>query len=106
MHYYSSLILELGSEENYNQIITFFDLLKKYYIDNGIPIIIDEVGILNYYNKNITSFREFIYVFFTLSSEYEGIVMCLWDNPIDNEENLNYKCRNITYFKFCKISSY
>ncbi len=49
MHYYSSLILELGSEENYNQIITFFDLLKKYYIDNGIPIIIDEVGILNYY---------------------------------------------------------
>ncbi len=89
-YYDSSPILEWGSEENYKQIIVFFELLKKYFIDNGIPVIIDEVGIINNYNKNISSFREFIYVFFTLSIEYDGILSCLWDNPIDNEDNLNY----------------
>ena len=89
-YYDSSPILEWGSEENYNQIIVFFELLKKYFIDNGIPVIIGEAGIINNYNKNISSFREFIYVFFTLSSEYDGILSCLWDNPIDNEDNLNY----------------
>ena len=38
---------------------------------------------------------EFIYFFFALSIEYNGIISCLWYYPIDNEENLNYYNKKI-----------
>ena len=83
-------ITDWGSDDEYNGINEFFILLKKTFIDKGIPVIIDEAAILNKYNNDISSFREFIYVFFSFSKEYEGILSCLWDNPIDSEENLHY----------------
>ena len=35
-----------GNDINYNQIITNFDLLKFYFLDKGIPVIITEVGVI------------------------------------------------------------
>ena len=78
-----------GSVDNYATIKELFDALKFVFIDKGIPVIINEAAILHKYN-NISSFREFIYVLFSLSSEYDGLVPCLWDNPIDSDTNLNY----------------
>ena len=81
---------EWGSEDNYREINELFEVLKNIFIDKGIPVIIDEAAILNKYNNNIKSFREFIYVLFSLSSECDGILSCLWDNPLVNKENLNF----------------
>ena len=81
---------EWGSEDNYREIKELFEVMKNIFIDKGIPVIIDEAAILNKYNNNIKSFREFIYVLFSLSSEYDGILSCLWDNPLGNKENLNF----------------
>ena len=81
---------EWGSEDNYREIKELFEVMKNFFIDKGIPVIIDEAAILNKYNNNIKSFREFIYVLFSLSSEYDGILSCLWDNPLGNKENLNF----------------
>ena len=83
-------ISEWGSEDNYREINELFEVMKNVFIDKGIPVIIDEAAILNKHNNNIKSFREFIYVLFSLSSEYDGILSCLWDNPLVNKENLNF----------------
>ena len=83
-------ISEWGSEDNYREINELFEVMKNAFIDKGIPVIIDEAAILNKHNNNIKSFREFIYVLFSLSSEYDGILSCLWDNPLVNKENLNF----------------
>ena len=55
------------------------DFLKKYYINKGIPVIIGEVGILTEQNNDINSFKEFLYVIFSLTSETSGLMSCLWD---------------------------
>ena len=81
---------EWGSQRNYEDLNEILKMLKNIFIDKGIPVIIDEAAILNKYNNNIKSFREFIYVLFSLSSEYDGILSCLWDNPLGNKENLNF----------------
>ena len=60
------------------------------YIDKGFPIIIGEAGIITKYNKNTTLLREFLYVFFSLIYDSDGIMACLWDNPEKNGEIQNY----------------
>lgn len=80
-----------GSEDNYKKTLEYFENIKNLFLDKGIPVIIDEAAILTKHNiNNITSVREFIYVLFSLSTEYEGLLPCLWDNPDDSEGNLNY----------------
>lgn len=76
-----------GSENHYKDIFTNFEKLKKTFTDKGIPVIIVEVGVLTEQKKEINSIREFLYVEFSMSDSYEGIMSCLWDTSNKGEMN-------------------
>ena len=61
-------------------------------MDKGFPVIIGEAGILTK-NKNVNLFSQFLYVLFSMPSEYDSIMACLWDNPESNEGNKFYYYR-------------
>ena len=74
--------------------------------DNGIPIILSEVGVLTEDKKEEESLREFLYVVFALAWEFDGILPILWDtsnketgdmNFYDRENNAWYD-KKIIYF--------
>ena len=44
---------------DYKQMMKNFEFLRKYYINNGIPVIIGEVGIITQKDKDLKSLREF-----------------------------------------------
>ena len=79
-----------GSINNYKKLVKNFDLLKMNFIDNGIPVIIAEVGINFGQENEIISIREFLYAFFSISLEYKGIMSCLWDISDKIGESINY----------------
>ena len=79
-----------GSINNYKNLVKNFDLLKMNFIDNGIPVIIAEVGINFGQENEIISIREFLYAFFSISLEYKGIMSCLWDISDKIGESINY----------------
>ena len=83
----------------YQQIIEDFELMKSYFVDKGIPIIINEVGVLTEEKKEIESIREYLYMIFSISSEYEGIMCCLWDtsNKLFGEMNFYDRINDIWY---------
>jgi endoglucanase len=83
-------ITKWGSEYDYKQIMEKMELLKSIFINNGIPVILGEVGILSKYNSNISSNREFLYTLFSLTKEINGIMACLWDNSEKISEYNNY----------------
>ena len=85
----SSSISIWKSLEDYNTILNHFHDIKDIYLDRGIPVVIGEVGIITEDN-NTTSFREFLYTLFSLTSSYDGIMACLWDNPLNIDETKNY----------------
>ena len=69
---------------DYYFIYEDFKNIKSMFMDEGIPVIIGEAGILTK-NSNTNSFTQFLYVLFSISYEYYGIMACLWDNPESNE---------------------
>ena len=79
-----------GAESNdYFYMYDDFRSYKSMFMDKGIPVIIGEAGILS--NKgNPNLFSEFLYVLFSMSYEYDGIMACLWDNPENNEGDRIY----------------
>ena len=79
-----------GTESDYNQIITNFEYLKKKYIQNGIPIILSEIGVITKQQKEIISIREYLYTIFSLSLDYNFIVPCLWDTSNKLKGDFNY----------------
>ena len=83
----------------YQQIIEDFELMKSYFVDKGIPIIINEVGVLTEEKKEIESIREYLYMIFSISSDYDGIMCCLWDtsNKIFGEMNFYDRTNDIWY---------
>ena len=89
--------LKWGNSMEYQQIIENFELLKKHFIDNGIPIIINEVGVLTEEKKEIESIREYLYMLFSISSDYDGIMCCLWDtsNKLFGDMNFYDKTNDI-----------
>ena len=66
-----------------------FRSYKNMFMDKGIPVIIGEAGIVSS-NSNPNLFSEFLYVLFSMSYEYDGIMACLWDNPENNEGDKIY----------------
>ena len=52
--------------------------MKNSFVSKGIPIIISEVGVLTEEQKNLESIREFLYTVFSISSDFDGIMSCLW----------------------------
>ena len=83
-------IIKWGSAYDYKEIMDKMELLKRIFIDKGIPIIFAEVGILSKYNNNISLNREFLYTLFSLTKEINGIMACLWDNSEKISEYNNY----------------
>ena len=77
--------------ENYDYYFMYEDFknIKTIFMDRGFPVIIGEAGILTK-NSNANLFIQFLYVLFSMSSEYDGIMAYLWDNPENNEENKFY----------------
>ena len=74
----------------YFQLITDFELMKNELVSKGIPIVITEVGVLTEEKKELESIREYLYTIFSISSDYDGIMCCLWDTSNKNYGNMNY----------------
>ena len=60
-----------GNYMNYFEIIENFEIMKTYFVDKGIPVIINKVGVLTEEKKEIESIREYLYMLFTLSLDYD-----------------------------------
>ena len=94
-----------GDEGHYNDMIKHFENLKKFFTDKGIPVIITEIGVLTEELKDINSIRNYLYALFTLSSDYNGFMACLWDTSNRNFGNMNYIDRNTNQWYNEKIRS-
>ena len=79
-----------GTEADYKDMFSDFELLKKSFVDKGIPVILAEVGVITEQKKEIESIREFLYAEFTMSASYNGIMTCLWDTSNKNYGDMNY----------------
>ena len=90
MYYPTEIITNWGSNKDYKEIMKYFDFLKEFFINNGIPVIIGQVGILTDKENNINSFKEFLYVIFSISIETNGIMSCLWDISEKIERDICY----------------
>ena len=93
--YFGRIILttplnDWGAESSdYFYMYDDFRSYKRMFMDKEIPVIIGEAGILS--NKgNPNLFSEFLYILFSMSYEYDGIMACLWDNPESNEGDKIY----------------
>jgi hypothetical protein len=88
-----------GSFSEYNKIFNDFKLIKRSFVDKGIPVIINEVGVLTEEKKEIESIREYLYILFSISSDYDGIMCCLWDtsNKIFGDMNFYDRTNDIWY---------
>jgi hypothetical protein len=88
-----------GNPEDYNNMFEHFGLMKNSFIDKGIPVIISEVGVLTKQNKQIESIREYLYMLFSISSDFNGIICCLWDtsNEIFGDMNFYDRTNDIWY---------
>jgi len=88
-----------GIKYDYDEIMMYFYVMKIFFVDNGIPIILSEIGVLTEEKKEEESIREFLYVTFALSWEFDGIVPCLWDTSNKKYGDMNYYDRenNVWY---------
>jgi len=82
--------LTWGNQDEYFEIITNFDIMKNAFVNKGIPVIISEVGVLTEERKKIESIREYLYMVFSISSDYDGIMSCLWDTSNKEYGDKNY----------------
>ena len=87
--YYSSP-KKWGSTSEYNELIGNLEMMKKYFVDKGVPVILAEVGVLTEEKKKIESIREYLYSIFSISIDYDGIMACLWDTSSKIEGNMNF----------------
>lgn len=86
-----------GNDVNYNELIYNFEVMKNFFVNKGIPVILGEIGVLTEEKekKDIVSIREFLYVVFSISSELNGIMPCLWDTSNKKFGDMNYYNRDI-----------
>jgi hypothetical protein len=98
-YYMLSPTLKWGYISDYNKLFEDFKLIKSSFIDKGIPVIISEVGVFTEEKKEIESIREYLYVLFSISLDYDGIMCCLWDtsNKIFGDMNFYDRTNDIWY---------
>jgi len=82
--------LTWGSPLDYKNIFEDFELMKRCFLDKGIPVIISEVGVLTEERKKLESIREYLYMLFSLSLDYDGIMCCLWDTSNKEFGEMNF----------------
>ena len=86
-----------GNDNDYKEMITNFETLKKTYLDIGIPIIITETGVLTEEKKELESIRKYLFAVFSMSGSYNGIMSCLMDNSFNGEINYYNRINNKFY---------
>ena len=79
-----------GGDYNFKEMFTNFETLKKSFLDNSIPIIITEIGVITIAKKEIEAIRDYLFAEYSMSSSYSGIMSCLWDNSNPNSGDMNY----------------
>ena len=94
---------EWGSINDYKNILEKFNLLKKIFTDKGIPVIITEVGMMTEQRKENDFMIEFLYVLFSFTQEYDGIMSCLWDISEQIGEDIYYYNKEENKWKDKKI---
>ena len=97
----NSSVTKWGNNDDYDEIMMNFYIMKMTFPDKGIPIILSEIGVLTEDKKEEESLREFLYVVFALSWEFDGILPCLWDTSNKKTGDMNYYDRenNVWYDK-------
>ena len=100
----NNAVSKWGNEDHYYEIMMNFYIMNFIFVDNGIPIILSEIGVLTEDKKEEESIREFLYVVFALSWEFDGILPCLWDTSNKKYGDMNYYDRenNLWYDKKIK----
>jgi hypothetical protein len=83
-------ITQWGNKDHYEEMFNNFENIKKAFLDNQIPVIINEVGVLTEEEKEPKSIREFLLTLFALTTDYDGIMTCLWDTSKKGAGNMNY----------------
>ena len=78
-YYLANPVNKWGNINDYKTILEKFNLLKTIFTDKGIPVIITEVGMMTEQKKESNFIIEFLYVLFSITEEYDGIMSCLWD---------------------------
>ena len=99
----SFLKKEWGTIKDYQNIISNFNLLKELFTDKGIPVIITEVGMMSELTKEKNFMREFLYVLFSITEEYNGIMSCLWDISEKIGDDIYYYNKEKNQWKDQKI---
>jgi hypothetical protein len=79
-----------GIESHYNDMIINFETMRKTFVDKGIPVILDEIGVLTEQKKEIESIREYLYAVFSMADNYNGMMPCLWDTSNKKTGEYNY----------------
>ena len=90
IEYYFEPTLSWGNSEEYLQIITDFETMRNTFVNKGIPIIINEIGVFTEDKKKIESIREYLYMIFSISSDFNGIMPCLWDTSNKKFGDMNF----------------
>jgi len=94
-----------GDQDEYRELFRNFESLTNFFISNGIPVVIGEVGVKTETTKELASIREYLYSVFSLSTEYEGIMACLWDTSNKDYGDMNYYNRLINEWYDDKIKN-
>ena len=95
-----------GDEGHYNDMIADFENIKRFYLDKGIPVVLDEVGILTEQRKEKKSIREYFYSHLSLFYDYGGIMACIWDTSKKTAGNMNFYNRETNKWYDPKIRDY
>ena len=73
------------------------------FTNKGIPVIITEVGMMSELKKENNFMREFLYVLFSITVIYDGIMSCLWDISEKIGEDIYYYNKETNQQKDKKI---
>jgi len=79
-----------GNSLDYKNMFEDFELMKRNFVNKGIPVIMSEVGVFTKEKREIESIREYLYMLFSLSLDYDGIMCCLWDTSNKISGNMNF----------------
>ena len=79
-----------GTEENYKEMVGYFETMKNKYTSQGIPVVLGEMGVLTEEQKEKTSIREFIRAVYSFSAAYDGFMTCIWDTSKNTAGDMNF----------------
>jgi endoglucanase len=88
-----------GTDAEKNELINNFESMKSKFVDNGVPVILGEYGVLtsDENGKDKDSIYDFLKTVAETSKSYDGITSYLWDSG--NGGDMQYFNRNeLTFF--------